>query len=80
VWKEGGGPGRLTLTPAQDEAAKAKADNAKIAADNEKLAEGDPARKPLHEVPVVPEFTSKEIKDKPGKDGKVIGVKVIRIR
>jgi hypothetical protein len=24
VWKEGGGPGRLTLTPAQDEAAKAK--------------------------------------------------------
>lgn len=61
-------------------AAKAKADNAKIAADNEKLAEGDPARKSLHEVPVVPEFTSKEIKDKPSKDGKVIGVKVIRIK
>lgn len=62
-------------------AAKAKADNAKIMADNEKLEEGDPARKALHAIPVVPEFTSKEIKEEgTGKDRKVIGVKVIRIK
>lgn len=58
---------------------KLKAENAKIAEANAKLAEGDPGIKPLHTIPVVPEFTNKEIKDKPGKDGKVTGVKVTRI-
>lgn len=61
------------------QADKLKAENAKIAEANAKLPEGDPAIKPLHEIPVVPEFTNKEIKDKPGKDGKVTGVKVTRI-
>lgn len=60
------------------QADKLKAENAKIAEANAKLPEGDPGIKPLHEIPVVPEFRMKENKDQAGKNGKVLSVTVTR--
>lgn len=60
------------------QADKLKAENAKIAEANAKLPEGDPGIKPLHAIPVVPEFRMKENKDKAGKNGKVLSVTVTR--
>lgn len=59
-------------------AEEAKAYNTKVAAENEKLPEGDPSRKALKDVPVVPEFTNSVLRDGKGKDAKEIGTKVIR--
>lgn len=55
-------------------------ENAEIAAANSKLEEGDPARKHQKELKLVPEFTNSEVKDKPGKAGKVLHVVVTRLK